>query len=113
MDPRATLSTQSAWWIEETFRDAKSRRFGWALEEAFTSRPERVDVMVLLASLASLLTLMIGIAAEARGAHHAFQANTDRSRRVLSLPTLGRLVLLRALGVVDQQEFSLHALTAT
>lgn len=97
--------------IEETFRDAKSRRFGWALEEACTCQAERVDVMVLLASLASLLTLMIGIAAEAAGVHRAFQANTVRSRRVLALTTLGRLVLLRRLADVDPREFTLRALS--
>jgi hypothetical protein len=80
--------------IEESFRDAKSRRFGWALEEACTRRAERVDVMVLLAALASLLALMLGIAAEAAGLQRSFQANTLRSRRVLALTTLGRLVLL-------------------
>jgi hypothetical protein len=96
--------------IEETFRDAKSRRFGWALDEACTCRTERVDVMLLLASLASLLTLMIGIAAEAAGVHRAFQANTLRKRRVLALTTLGWLVLLRRLAHEDPHEFALHAL---
>lgn len=95
--------------IEETFRDAKSTRFGWAMEAACTARAERVEVMVLVAALASLLVLMIGISAESAGVHRDFQANTIRTRRVLALTTLGRLVLLRELsaGPPSWSEFPL------
>jgi hypothetical protein len=84
--------------IEESFRDVKSTRFGWAMEGACTARVERVEIMLLLAALASLLILMIGISAESAGVQRAFQANTVRSRRVLALTTLGRLVLVRELS---------------
>ena len=84
--------------IEETFRDAKSSRFGWAMDVACTARPERVEIMVLLATLASLLILMVGISAEGAGLHRKYQANTISSRRVLALTTLGRLVLLHELA---------------
>ncbi len=84
--------------IEETFRDAKSSRFGWAMDAACTARPERVEIMVLLAALASLLVLIVGISAEGAGLHRKYQANTISSRRVLALTTLGRLVLLHELA---------------
>ncbi|WP_059436499.1 IS4 family transposase [Anaeromyxobacter sp. PSR-1] len=84
--------------IEEAFRDAKSSRFGWAMEAACTARPGRVEVMVLLAALASLLILMVGISAEGAGLHRKYQANTISTRRVLALTTLGRLVLLHELA---------------
>lgn len=84
--------------IEETFRDAKSARFGWAMEDAWTARAERVEVMVLLAALASLLILIVGISAEGAGLHRKYQANTVTRRRVLALTTLGRLVLLHELA---------------
>jgi hypothetical protein len=95
--------------IEETFRDAKSSRFGWAMEAACTARPGRVEIMVLLAALASLLTLMIGISAESAGLHRKYQANTISTRRVLALTTLGRLVLLHELaaGMESWSEFPL------
>lgn len=83
--------------IEEAFRDVKSARFGWAMEAACTARVERVEVMVLLAALASVLILVVGISAEGAGLHRKYQANTIRSRRVLALTTLGRLVLLHEL----------------
>jgi hypothetical protein len=101
----ATYATRMQ--IEETFRDAKSSRFGWAMDAACTARPERVEIMVLLAALASLLILMVGISAEGAGLHRKYQANTISSRRVLALTTLGRLVLLHELaaGMEGWSEF--------
>ena len=81
---------------EESFRHTKSARFGWSLETAYTRRASRVDVMMVLTALASLLVLIVGIAAEAAGVHRGFQANTVRKRRCLALAALGRLVLLHA-----------------
>jgi hypothetical protein len=78
--------------IEETFRDTKSHRYGISLAHARTSSPERADVLLLLAAIAMLVTTLVGIAAEFLHLHRTFQANTVRNRRVLSLPTLGRLL---------------------
>lgn len=83
--------------IEETFRDFKSVRFGWGLEEATTSSHERLETKMLIAALATFVTVVAGLVAEERGLARAYQANTTR-RRVLSLVTLGRAVLT---GVVD------------
>lgn len=91
--------------IEETFRDAKSRRYGWSFETARTRRTSRVDVMMLVAALASVLVLIVGIAAEGAKLHRAFQANTVSQRRVLALTTLGRLVLLHGLAGVSNRCF--------
>ena len=81
--------------IEETFRDAKSHRFGWSFDEAAPRRWKRIDVMMLLIALAAVVVLAVGKAAEVANLHLAYQANTIRTRRVLSLATLGRLILLR------------------
>ena len=72
--------------------DAKSTRFGLSLSHARTTSEERANVLLLLASLAHLFALLIGIAAEALHLERRYQANTVRTRRVLSLATLGRLV---------------------
>jgi hypothetical protein len=80
--------------IEETFRDAKSPRFGFALSYARTSSPERANVLLLLCAFAHLLSVLVGLAAEKLGLARHFQANTtSRRRRVNSLATLGRYVL--------------------
>lgn len=75
--------------IEETFRDAKSHRFGWSFEDALSRSSKRLEVLLLLATLAMLSATLVGQAAESRKLHHRYQANTIRTRRVLSLFFLG------------------------
>jgi hypothetical protein len=79
--------------IEQTFRDNKNSRFGLSLAEARTRTPRRADVLTLLANLAHLTTTLAGLIAEQRHLDRGYQANTIRTRRVFSLPRLGRLLL--------------------
>jgi hypothetical protein len=78
--------------VEETFRDAKSHRFGICLSHARTRSTSRADILLLLAAFAHVLYLLVGLAAEAARLQLRYQANTMTKRRVLSLPMLGRLV---------------------
>lgn len=93
--------------IEESFRDAKSHRFGWSFEDARCRLPSsgkshdakeqtergsrRLEVLLLIAALAMAALQLMGIAMERAGEHRAYQANTIRNRRVLSHFTLGLL----------------------
>jgi hypothetical protein len=79
--------------IELTFRDTKSRRFGWGLEHAGCRSPKRVAVQIMLIALASVVAMNVGERAEAAGLHRRFQANTTTCRRVLSLIYLGVSVI--------------------
>jgi hypothetical protein len=82
--------------IEQTFRDAKNARFGWALEHANSRQRNRQAVLLLLGCLSLAATLLTGAAVEDRGDARRFQANTIRSRRVQSLFHLGVFVLALA-----------------
>lgn len=87
--------------IEETFRDMKSHRFGLSLEDArthagkFDKQSERYTVLLLLATLGLLSLTLAGQVAVRLGQAQSFQANTTRSKRVLSLVFLGRRFLDR------------------
>ena len=81
--------------IEECYRDTKSHRFGWSMEDARSSQCSRYSVLLLIASLAMLVVLLVGMVAEQNKQHYAFQANTVRNTRVLSLFYLGRQILSR------------------
>lgn len=83
--------------IELTFRDQKCPRFGLALDQVRTEQRKRVEVYLLIATLAHYVAMFIGRAAECAGIHLDYQANTLRSRRVLSWARLGREIVLRAL----------------
>ncbi len=78
--------------IEETFRDAKSPRYGLSLEHSRPTLERRADVLLLIGSLAQLFALLLGIAAEAAHLDRGYRANTLVTRRVLSLVMLGRFL---------------------
>lgn len=80
--------------IEETFRDAKSHRFGWSLGDVRLSTHHRVAALLVLAALALVVVTLIGMGAERRGTHRAYQANT-RQRRVLSFFALACAIIAR------------------
>lgn len=82
--------------IEETFRDAKSHRFGWSLRHVRCSSDQRLTALLLLCALASLVVSLVGMAIEQQGLHRRFQANTVK-KRVLSFFTLGMAALHRPL----------------
>jgi hypothetical protein len=90
--------------IEEIFRDQKSHRFGWSLQDARSRNVKRLQVLLLMACIALFVQLGVGLLAEQSGLHRLYQANTVRDRRVLSLFMLGGLVLAsrRALLLLDR-----------
>lgn len=88
--------------IEETFRDLKSHRFGWSMQDARCRVPERYEVLLLVGALAAVAVSLIGTMAEALGLQRRYQANTVRQRRTLSLMRLGRL----AFGNGDDRDWT-------
>lgn len=89
--------------IEEAFRDIKSTRFGLSLEQHLTYQVERLQILLLIAALAVMVAWLIGKAAELSEQHRQYQANTIRSRTVLSSVFLG-------LRIVDDHRTTLTAL---
>ena len=91
--------------IEESYRDTKSHRFGWSFEDARSSSADRYAVLLLIATLAMFVVLLIGRASERKGLHILFQANTTRHKRVLSLFFLGKQMIhrteLKQIGLGD------------
>lgn len=82
--------------IEQNYRDQKNHRWGWALDQTRTRSQSRLEILLLIASLAYAIQLSIGWAGEQEKLHHRFQANTVRDRRVISLFVLGGRLLADA-----------------
>jgi hypothetical protein len=59
--------------------------------------------VLLIAALASIALSLVGAAAEQRKLERQFQANTVRTRRILSLVTLGERVVRTAVDLADQE----------
>lgn len=79
--------------IEQNFRDEKNPRFGFGWRHSGTTGIARLNVLCLLSMIASVITWFIGYLIELSGKHHSYQANTIKTRRVLSFQTLARNVL--------------------
>jgi hypothetical protein len=79
--------------IEEAFRDLKSTRFGLSLELHRTYQVERLQVLLLIATLALMVAWLLGKATEQTGQHRHYQANTVKNRVVLSTIFLGLKVI--------------------
>jgi len=98
--------------IEESFRDLKSHRYGWSLEDVRCRSTRRVDVLLLVASLATVAMHMIGFAARKLGLQRGLQANTERNRRVFSTFFLAKLTMRRGLHVLISRAALCSALSA-
>lgn len=88
--------------IEESFRDLKSTRFGLSLELHLTYQVERLQVMLLIATLALMVAWLMGKATELTEQHWQYQANTVRKRKVLSTIFVG-------LKMIDDKRTTLTA----
>lgn len=75
--------------IEQTFRDTKNIYYGLGLSVNRTRDIGRLSVLLLLAAIASFILVILGLLAEDRNLHRQFQANTIKTKRVLSFHYLG------------------------
>lgn len=81
--------------IEEAFRDLKSDKFGFGITLSRSKNIERLNILLLIAAIATLCLWWIGVLAQQQGWHRHFQANTITERRVLSIPYLALQVIQR------------------
>jgi hypothetical protein len=81
--------------IEETFRDTKCHRRGFGLRYARCSSPRRLEVLLLIAALATLLLWLVGMYGCALDWVRRLQANTEARKPVLSTVSIGAQLLRR------------------
>lgn len=79
--------------IEQNYRDTKNHRWGWCFDQNGSRRYERLEILLMISALATIVQLSVGCAGERKQLHHSFQANTIRDRRVISLFVLGHFLL--------------------
>jgi Transposase DDE domain len=81
--------------IEETFRDLKCHRWGFGLRYARCNSAERLEILLLLGALATLVAWLVGLAGRALKLSRHLQANTVHTREVLSTFFIGRQLIDR------------------
>lgn len=87
--------------IEEGFRDNKSVRYGLGFELNQTQNTRRLQILLLIASLATFILWNLGTMAKQSGQHWQYQANSIKDRNVLSVIYLG-------LRVANDERFILY-----
>lgn len=71
----------------------QSERFGFGLRASYSRSAGRIQVLSLLATLSTIVLWLLGYHAENKGLHLRYQANSIKSRRVISYLTLAKNVL--------------------
>ena len=79
--------------IEQNFRDIKNERWGLGLRRNQSKSITRCRMLVFLGTLVTLLLWWVGLITETKGLQRQYQASSIRSKRIVSLVHLGRLVL--------------------
>lgn len=98
-DKKVVKIYRSRMQIEESFRDLKSSRYGFSFEHSYSKHIARIEILLLIAMLASIIAWLIGLAAERMNLQYNFQANSVKTRRVLSLFFLGCQVIRRKIKI--------------
>ena len=80
--------------IELSFRDLKSHRYGHAFEDSLTRKDKRIEVLLLLHTMAAFASWLVGMACETAGIDQ-WLAPFRSKRRLYSIMRLGREALLR------------------
>jgi len=78
--------------IEEEFRDSKSSRFGFGLEDSGTRIYARLNVLLIINLLASVFCWVIACATVKKNQHVNYHATSSKKPNLLSAITLGKRV---------------------
>ncbi|PMR74003.1 transposase [Billgrantia endophytica] len=75
--------------IEEGFRDIKSPLFGLGFSMHQSRQGKRIEILLLIAMLANVVVMVVGLHVRDSGQQHCYQSNSIRHRHVLSVWRLG------------------------
>jgi hypothetical protein len=92
--------------IEQNYRDTKNHRWGWQLSLSGSKSNARLEMLLLVATLAMLAVLAVGAVAESQGHDRRYQANTIRNTRVLSWFFVGCRILKSGDSFLDRARFA-------
>jgi Transposase DDE domain len=90
--------------IEENIRDTKSPHYGFGLKDSITRSAQRMNILLLIAAIATLIAWLAGLITKYRGNAADFQAHSAKFTRALSLVFLGRRAIKKGLSM-NQREF--------
>ena len=80
--------------IELAFRDLKSHRYGHGMEDSLTRQGQRLQILLLVSTLASFVSWLAGMACQTAGIAHWLWP-TKSNRKLYSTVRVGREALVR------------------
>lgn len=104
--------------IEENIRDTKCHHYGLGLKSSLTRCPLRMNILLLIAAIATLAAWLAGLFTKYRGFASDFQVHSAKFTTVLSIVFLGRRALKKGFRMTVKQfqitlnllyEVALHA----
>lgn len=102
LSKRVVAIYQQRMQIEEGFRDMKCTRFGLGYEQNKSVKKQRLTLLILLTTLASLVAILLGMVLVVSNKHRRFQANTE-AKSVLSFHYLGLRAIACRLQITMRQ----------
>ena len=91
--------------IEEAFRDMKNSRWGFCLTEARSTVTYRYENLMLVGTLATFAIWLMGKVAELKQWQYRYQANTTKTRNILSTFFLGCQVFRKSSATFRKHEY--------
>jgi len=90
--------------IEESFRDLKT---GLNFNESNARKQKRIEVLLLIATIAQYLLYLCGMAVKLQDKHRRYQANSIKNKNVLSYQFIGLRAIQDQHLILDENGFEL------
>lgn len=90
--------------IEENIRDTKSPHYGFGLKDSITRSAQRMNILLLIVAIATLIAWLAGLTTKYRGKAADFQVHSAKFTSALSLVFLGRRAIKKGVSM-NQPEF--------
>lgn len=87
--------------IEEHIRDTKCPHYGMGLKNSLTRCPQRMDILLLIAAMATFIAWLAGAYTKSIGKAATFQAHSAKFTSSLSLVFLGKRALKKGMMITD------------
>ena len=86
--------------IEHEFRTTKNTKWSLGLNQTLTRDKLRLEILLLIGTIAIFYLWLVGVAAEQKNLQFHYQANTIKTRRVISIIFLGLQVIEHQLDLI-------------
>jgi Transposase DDE domain len=89
--------------IEQNIKDTKCPHYGLGLKKSLTRDAQRVNILLLIAAIATLAAWLAGLITKFRNCASDFQVHSAKFTSVLSIVFLGRRAIKKGLNITPEE----------